>query len=205
MNLLVKLKQLITVQNFKGQLVLAITFAIVVASVLSTLVITKLSSQAISENLLERALRVTEIFAEQAVLGLLVDDASNLEGAVETILQFPDVVAVGVYNIDKNPLLERGAEGKVITPERWVQETELVRQTEGAWYLAAPVFYIQESEAAFFIDISEPELLGHVSVVMNKSSLNSLVQGIRNVNIIITFNLALILMLVLLSITHRVN
>ena len=205
MKFLVKLKQIITVRNFRGQLILAITLAIIITSVLSTFVITKSSSHAISDNLLEKALRVTEVFAEQTVLGLLLAEAGNLEGAVETILQFPDIVAVGVYNIDGTALLERGPEGKIIKPEKWVSATELVRQTEGAWYLSAPVFYIQESEDAFFIDRSEAELLGHVSVVMNKSSLNSLVLGIRDINIIITFVLALILMLVLLSVTQRVT
>ena len=205
MQILVKLKQFFTIQDFKNQLVLAITIAILLTSIISTFVITKSSSLAISENLLERAFKVTDFFSEQAILGLLVANADNLERAVETTLQFPDVVAVGVYNLDKTTLLERGNYEGSTRPEKWALNTELVRQTVDAWYLVAPVFYEQESEDMFVIPNSEPQLLGYVSVVMNKSSLNSLVGGVRNINIITTFVLTLIMIFVLLSVTQRVT
>jgi CheY-like chemotaxis protein/HPt (histidine-containing phosphotransfer) domain-containing protein len=204
-NFLRKIKQLMTVQDFKKQLVAAIAIAIIVSSVLSTLVITRLSSSAISENLSEKGKKITEVFADQTILGLLVGDASNVEDAVQAILQFPDVAGVGIYDINRMALLERSLTTSISNLGSLPTNAELISQTSDAWHFFAPVFYTQESEDDFYIEESIPELLGYVVVEMHKSSLNNLVEGIRNVNIIITLLLAMMLMLVLLSVTQRIT
>ena len=155
------------------------------------------------KNLLEEGIKITETFASQSVLGLLVSNVENVEDSVNTILNFPGVEGIGIYDVNKKSLVERGKR-VLIGDDLWALNSKLVKETDLAWYFVSPVYYIQEEEDPFG-EAAAPELLGYVRVVQSKESLNSLVGNIRGVNLFISLGLAAALMILLMIITRRLT
>ena len=205
MSFLKLIKKKFIPEDFRRQLVMVLVGGIISTAIISTFFISEFTSNAVSENLLEEGKKITETFASQSILGLLVSNVENVEDSVNAVLNFPSVQGVGIYDLEKNPLVERGkdtfAEGEV----RWSDQVELIKETENAWYFVAPVYYLHEAGEDVFEESSEPELLGHVRVIQSKDALNTLINNIRNVNIFISLALAAALMVLLLLITQRVT
>ncbi|MFK7795696.1 MAG: EAL domain-containing protein [Gammaproteobacteria bacterium] len=191
--------------DFRRQLVMVLMGGIISTAIISTFFISEFTSSAVSKNLLEEGKKITETFASQSILGLLVSNVENIEDSVTAILNFPGVEGIGVYDLNKKPLVERGKDTLTTGQLVWGDEVGLVKETEEAWYFVAPVYYIQESEDDAFHEEVLPELLGHVSVVQSKEGLQLLISKIRKVNIIISLGLAVALMMLLLMITRRVT
>ena len=168
MNIFRTLRKTFIPDDFRRQLVLVLVYGVISTAVISTFVISQFTSSAVSKNLLEEGLKITETFASQSVLGLLVSNVENVEDSVNTILNFPGVEGVGIYDVAKKPLVERGNEFETIASE-WSVETKLIKETNTAWHFVSPVYYIQEEDP--FGESVDPELLGYVRVVQSKESL----------------------------------
>ncbi len=196
------IRRILIPDDFRRQLVLVLVYGVISTAVISTFVISQFTSRAVSKNLLEEGVKITETFASQSVLGLLVSNVENVEDSVNTILNFPGVESVGIYDINKKPLVERGSE---ITAgsDLWSLEAKLVKETDLAWYFVSPVYYIQDEDP--FGESADPELLGYVKVVQSKDTLNALVSNIRGVNLFISLGLAAALMVLLMIITRRLT
>ncbi len=205
MKLLSIIKKLLIPTDFRRQLVMMLVGGVISTAVISTFVISQFTSNAVSKNLLEEGKKITETFASQSILGLLVSNVENVEDSVTAILNFPGVEGVGVFDLEKKALVERGKDTVIPGGAIWTDDVNLVKETEDDWYFVAPVFYIQELEEDAFDEVAEPELLGYVRVVQSKSGLNNLISKIRKVNIVISLFLAAALMVLLLMITQRVT
>ena len=205
MNLLTNLKNIITPADFRRQLVVVLIGGVISTAVISTFFISEFTSSAVSKNLLEEGKKITETFASQSILGLLVSNVENVEDSVQAILKFPNIEGVGVYHLDKTPLVEKGENTLATDQSMWREEVGLVKETTDAWYFMAPVFYVQEASEDIFHEEEEPELLGYVRVVQSKAGLALLISKIRKVNIFVSLALAAALMLVLLMLTQRVT
>ncbi|MFK8028227.1 MAG: EAL domain-containing protein [Gammaproteobacteria bacterium] len=205
MKFLNHLKRLFLPTDFRRQLVVVLVGGVIFTAVISTFAISEFTSNAVSKNLLEEGKKITETFASQSILGLLVSNVENVEDSVTAILNFPGVEGVGVYDLEKKALVERGKETIIPGEAVWTDDVKLVKETEDDWYFVAPVYYIQELEEDLFDEVAEPELLGYVRMVQSKSGLQLLVSQIRKVNIIISLCLAVALMVLLLMITQRVT
>ncbi len=205
MDILKIIKKILIPGDFRRQLVMVLVGGIIVTAIISTFFISQFISKAVSKNLLEEGMQITDTFASQSILGLLVSNVDNVEDSVTTILNFPGVQGVGIYDLEKISLVERGestfSEGEAI----WPDQVELINETDQAWYFVAPVFYQHESDEDSFEVETEPELLGYVRMVQSKKALNELITSIRNVNITISLLLAAALMVLLLLITQRVT
>ncbi len=178
---------------------------VIAMAIISTFFISSFTSNAVSKNLLEEGKKITETFASQSILGLLVSNVDNIEDSVTAVLSFPGVEGLGIYDLNKKPLVERGKSTFTSAEASWSDEVQLVEETQQAWYIVAPVYYIHEAEEDFFDQAAEPELLGHVRIVQSKESLTTLINDIRKVNILISLVLAAVLMMILLFITKRVT
>jgi len=205
MSLINAIKNKFIPRDFRRQLVMVLVGGIISTAIISTFFISEFTSNAVSKNLLEEGKKITETFASQSILGLLVSNVENVEDSVTAILNFPGVQGVGIYDLHKNPLVERGKDTFTGNNPQWSDETKLVKETEQAWYFVAPVYYLHESEEDVFEENIEPELLGYVRVIQSKEGLNTLISNIRNANIIISLVLAAALMILLLLITQRVT
>ena len=205
MSLLTFIKTTIIPADFRRQLVMVLVGGVISTAIISTFFISQFTSSAVSKNLLEEGRKITETFASQSILGLLVSNVENVEDSVTAILKFPGVEGVGVYDLEKKPLVERGKNTIIAGEATWSDEAAVVKETDEDWYFVAPVYYIQEYEEDSFELEAQPELLGYVRIVQSKEGLNSLISKIRKVNIIISLCLAAALMVLLLMITQRVT
>ncbi len=198
------IKAIVIPPDFRRQLLMALVGVIISTAVISTFFISEFTSNAVSENLLEKGKKVTETFASQTILGLLVSNVENVEDSVAAILNFPDVRGVGVYDTEKKPLIEKG-QNTLPSEGGWSNEVDLIKETEQDWYFVAPVYYLHETDEDAFDEEPAPELLGYVRVVQSKAALHSLISRIGKVNILISLGLSMVLMVILLMITRRVT
>ena len=205
MSIFKAVKSIVIPGDFRRQLVMVLVGGIISTAIISTFFISEFTSNAVSKDLLEEGKKITETFASQSILGLLVSNVENVEDSVTAILNFPGVEGVGIYDLEKKSLVERGKDTLASDNAAWSDEVSLVKETEHAWYFVAPVYYHQESEEDSFEEVAEPELLGHVRIIQSKEGLNVLVSKIRKVNIAISLGLAAALMILLLLITRRVT
>ena len=191
--------------GFRGQLAIALVLGIISTAVISTFVVSNHSSNVISKYLANEGKKITETFANQSVLGLLIGNSENVQNLIATTLNFPHVEGVGIYFADRTPLVEEGKSTLTTINESWANEPALLSETNDAWYFIAPVFSNEEAADNPFIDDVKPELLGYVRIVKSKSALQDLLGNIRKINIMISLGLSVALMLLLLSITQTVT
>ena len=199
------LKKLIIPSDFRRQLAYALVVGIISTAIISTFVVSEYSSKIVSNNLANEGKKITETFASQSTLGLLIGSIENVEDAVTATLNFPNVEGVGIYYPNRKPLIERGKSTLAEDVMLWKNETDLIRETEDAWYFIAPVYSKPDILDEPFAEDLTPELLGYVRIVKSKAALKTLVGNVRKVNVMISLGLAATLMLLLLSITQRVT
>ena len=199
------LKRVFIPSDFRRQLAIALVVGIISTAMISTFVVSEYSSNIVSKNLADEGKKITETFASQSTLGLLIGNKENVEDAVTATLNFPNVKGVGIYYANRKPLVERGQATLASDKALWSNEVDLIKETEHAWYFIAPVYSKPDVEDDPFAEDLEPELLGYVRIVKSKSALKSLVSNVRKVNVMISLGLAATLMLLLLSITQRVT
>ena len=205
MQLLNLLRKLIIPSDFRRQLAYALVIGIISTAVISTFVVSEYSSKIVSKNLANEGKKITETFASQSTLGLLIGNVENVEDAVTATLNFPNVEGVGIYYPNRNPLVERGKSTLANDVTLWKNETDVIKETDYAWYFIAPVYSKPDINDEPFAEDLSPELLGYVRIVKSKSALKALVGNVRKVNVMISLGLAATLMLLLLSITQRVT
>ena len=191
--------------DFRRQLAFALVVGIISTAVISTFVVSEYSSKIVSKNLANEGKKITETFASQSTLGLLIGSVENIEDAVTATLNFPNVEGIGIYYANRKPLVERGQSTLATDVTLWKNETDLIKETDAAWYFIAPVYSKPDISDEPFAEELTPELLGYVRIVKSKAALKSLVGNVRKVNVMISLGLAATLMLLLLSITQRVT
>lgn len=205
MSLIRFLKKILVPSDFRGQLAFALVVGIISTAVISTFVVSEYSSKIVSKNLASEGKKITETFASQSTLGLLIGNVENIEDAVTATLNFPNVEGIGIYYANRKPLVERGKSTLATDVTLWKNETDLIKETDAAWYFIAPVYSKPDISDEPFAEELTPELLGYVRIVKSKAALKSLVGNVRKVNVMISLGLAATLMLLLLSITQRVT
>ena len=128
---------------------------------------------------------------------------------VQAIKNFPDVKGVGIYDPEKKPLIEDGENTIPEDANVWPNETELIKETDSAWYFVSPVFARGTdptiAESPFIEESAEKELLGYVRVYVSKNTLHDLEKSIFQVNVFVSILLSGILVFLLLAITDRVT
>ncbi len=196
--------------SFHHQLAATFATGILCLALLSSVAISTLSNRTIRAKLIEQGLRATESLAEQSTLALLYLSTDNVEEPVQTVLGFPDVVGVGVYDLAHKPLL---VQGQNPTPSDsalvWPSQLQLDTESFDAWYFVAPVYVRQNRErqdSPFRADSGKPEeLIGFVRVKMSKETLRTVAGNILKTNLAVSIGFALVLLLLLLAITKRLT
>lgn len=201
------IKNLLIPSDFRQQLAVAVVYSVLLIAVISTFAILRFTSGAVSENMLEEGRQVAESFADQSVFPLLIGDAESAEDSLNTVFDFPGVEGVGVYDLNKKVLIERGKSTFAHDSAGWTVTSGLAGETKNVWYFVAPVYYVHEQDehAGESGQQPESELIGYVRVMQSKETLNSLIGAIRNVNIVISLLLAATLIYLLLTITRRMT
>ncbi|MEM7304368.1 MAG: EAL domain-containing protein [Pseudomonadota bacterium] len=205
MNIVKQLKSIFLPSDFRRQLLSVLIIGILFTTFISTFFISGFTSKAVSEYLLLQGKNITENFASQTILGLLVGNPDNIDQAINATLNLPDIEGLGVYDASRKPLVELGKGTLDEDYALWDTNSDVVKETEDDWYFVAPVYYMPEFEEGFYDEVIEKELIGYVRVVQSKASLNQLVASIRNANLLISLTLAVAVLVLLLLVTQQVT
>ncbi len=198
--------------DFRQQLTLVFIVGVVVLAVVTSLAVSRISTDSVRDQMLQQGIQVTESFAKQSKLAVLYRSADNATEAIQATLGFPNVIATGIYNHDGEILVENGEIASLGNVNfNAVSQDTAVLWTERAdnWQFVAPIFAgaAEESESPFEIENAgvKPELEGYVAVVIGNSALEEMADKILQGNITVSLGIAVILLLGLLSLSNRVT
>lgn len=196
--------------TFRRQLSYMIALGILLLALFSSLVGSWQSNERVRRNLIEQGQHITENLAHQSTLALITASADNAAEAANATLAFPGVVNVEIRDIQGRVLLALGNASQAKLPDMSkpgdIEKKSIVLDDENsrAWRFVSPV-YTQPSESPFDAQPSEPELLGHVAVVMSKAALAQTTQDIFTTNLIISFSFALAFLFLIRFLTNRMT
>ncbi len=201
--------------SFRTLLLITTAIGLLALAFTSSLATAWVTSQRTRDLLLAQGTQITGSLARQSVLALLYQSGDNAQEAVRATLAFPDVRYVALLDQRGQILYQRGS-GPAAVPTAWeLAETSisdgplLIREDGEAWHFVAPVYTHSGEDGAvpaYAMDQPTPgELLGHVYVVVAKSGLHSIQAKVFTNNILISFGVALLLLLASQSLLNRLT
>jgi diguanylate cyclase (GGDEF)-like protein len=197
--------------GFRRQLTFTVTAAILCLALVSSVVSSLEASRRLRAHLVEAGQLVSANLARQSTLALLFQAPDNARDAVATTLAYPDVLQVDIYNQASQVLVTQVKPGTEPYPPMASTELHallregLIDETRTAWVFEAPVFNSATEQSPFNVQEEKPRLLGHVRVVIAKTTLNRLVNYLLGANLAITFSIAAILLMLLNILTRRMT
>jgi diguanylate cyclase (GGDEF)-like protein/PAS domain S-box-containing protein len=192
--------------TFQRQLGITVALGMLFLALLSSIVGSWQVNERVRHGLIEQGQRITENLARQSSLALIYSSADNATEAVNATMAFPGVIGVEIRHNNGNILLARGDNNSVKFFDQTVQTDGLQAaamldaESISAWHFAAPV-YSQPSAESPFNDTAQPELLGHVSVVMSKVALTRMTSDIFITNLATSFSFALLFLFLIRALT----
>lgn len=194
--------------GFRQQLALTFSLGIICLSITSSLLLSSIASRSIYDQLKQQGLQITDALAQQSTLALLYQSHDNAKDAASATLAFPDIIGVAIYTQDHRQLFAEASSVIDNRHSRPLPDQSEWTENSQAWFFTAPVYtgqQIGEQDSPFSTDVQPQELIGYVQVTMSKSTLSALSQEILLTNLMIASALALVLLMLLLSITNRVT
>ncbi len=194
--------------GFRQQLALIFIAGILLASLISSIAITWLSGQTIRDRFVFEGHQTAETLAAQSTLALLLHSPENVQEYVEAVLSSPDIVAIAVHDSDRSPLLTAGMINRLddytdTIPPR----TLMIEDSNRQWRFISPVYTTpsMDEDSPFTVNPGQPELIGHVQLVMGKETMHALTGDLLKTNIMVSSVLAAALLAALLLLTRRVT
>lgn len=195
--------------SFQQQLTVTFLFGLLIMSLLSSIGISTLSYRIVRDKWIAQGRQSTEAFAAQSTLALLYASKENVEEPARRFLSFPDVRGVAVYNVAREPLLERGEPiSAADNGSQWPESSPLTKETDQAWYFTAPVFAhsgTEQEASPFEAQTPEPELIGYVRMAIGKQSLNVMKKKILWTTLMVSGGSAMLFLLYLLAMSRRLT
>ncbi len=196
--------------GFRRQLAVAFTLVSVCLGIVLSVSMSSLSSWKVREIMIDEARQITAMFARQSTFALLYDSKKGAKIPIEAILDFPGVRGLALYDSERQLLYSDGIDNTVNSDNggHWPADLELEQETVDAWFFVAPV-YVPDSMknmGSAITDVgSDNKLIGFVRLVMSKDALRAMERDILWRNLLVSFVLAGILLLVLLLVLRRVT
>ena len=197
--------------TFQRQLGITVTLGIIFLALSSSLVGSWQSKERIRVNLLEQGQRITESLGRQSALALIYSSPENVEDAVNATLAFPGVIGLEIRDANQRILLKRGElDETAFSVGTQSKQTDsgaaLDSESPNAWRFAAPVYsQPADTDSPFDVMPVVPELLGQVFVVISKAALRQTTTDIFVTNIITSISFALVFLLLIRFLTHRMT
>ncbi len=217
--------------RFQHQLSIIFSAGILILALAATFVISKVSTDAMRERIVDESYQLTQAFAEQSTLALLYQSEDSAAEVTKIFLSFPDVV--GAKILEKNMALLHASGHHntdninfLATPQTPV----LLSEDSDAWTFIAPVYtQFSKQPLAGYQDIDslggdfdenqigdlvldsasdadpDRETVGYVKLFVGKDSLKRIAGRIFWYNLSVSIGLAFVLLLILLAITQRLT
>lgn len=194
--------------SFKRQLLVIFTLGFILLTVTSTLILTKISGNAVEKRLIEEGLKLTGTYSAQSTLALLYGSPEVARETSETIMTFPDILGAEILDTNLLPIGSAGEKLKIVKKEHMLsKEAMLIAENEHYWEFFAPAYtgISEKSPSPFEEEVTEKELLGYVHMTMSKQVLQSMQQNILQYNLIVSAVLSALILTILLIITNNVT
>ncbi len=196
--------------GFRQQLILTFSIGIIIMAILTSLALSKLSTHELRKRLMDEGYQNTEMLAAQSTLALLYQSADNVQNIAEAILAYPDVIGIGIFTINKQPLLMLGDKSDISRLyDVNTNRAKIISETDNAWHFAGPVhankLNPKESDSPFESEPTNPKILGYVHIAIGKRTLNQLSKNIYITNLSVSAILAVILVFILSLLTTRIT
>ncbi len=192
--------------SFRQQLLVFFSLGILVMLGITSYIQYLTAETTLREKQIEQGIKLSQTFAGQSVLALIFDTETNSAEAVNTILEFPDVVAAEIFRYDHSLLTFAGEEKyRIDQTFHLVNEAQLHFENDLSWYFVAPVIQPVE-EGNPFEDIDQAdELIGFVRIAMSKDSLNASAREHLLNNITTSVSLGFIFVLFLMWLSNKLT
>ena len=193
--------------RFSQQLVLTLALGIAILTAIASVVSSHLSTRSLKTHLLEQGHQAVQAFASQSTLALLYESADNAHDAAKTMLAFPDINGVVIYDARRRILLSEGMEtpSDLLQPE-WPEQAVLELEDEQAWYLLTRVYSQNIDEVSpFHASNLQKELLGYAGIVFSKQQLHALQEEMILFNVVVSGIVAILLLVLIYIITRRLT
>ncbi|MDO9053910.1 MAG: EAL domain-containing protein [Gallionella sp.] len=193
--------------TFSRQIGITVTLGILALALFSSVAGSWQVNKRMRDSLIEQGQQITENLARQSALALIYASADNATEAVNIAMAFPGIIGVEIRDVNGRVLLARGNANFAEFLEQSGQTNGLqasaILSTESSesWRFAAPV-YSQPSAGSPFGEVTTPEFLGNVSVVMSKADLSRRTADIFISNLFTSFFFALIFLLLIRYLTR---
>jgi len=192
--------------SFRGQLLLSIAIGVLLLAIISTITNVNFSTQDVRNRLIDEGHQATETLAAQSPLALIFQSSENIEYFAKALLAYPDILGLGIYDINNKSLLLMGeSNSRLDVPKSWPENTRLIHEDEHAWYFASTVYSDASNgdaiDSPFSSYINKKEPIGYVQVTMGKQALTVLSRNILKNNLIVSTIIAVLLLLILNYIT----
>lgn len=194
--------------SFSSQLMIIFSIGLLMLTAISTVVISSLSSQGVRTRLVEEGLSLTGTFAVRSTLALLYESKETARETTDTFMTFPDIVGVEILDVHFNTL---GSEGLILDPlteeQRQLQELKLLVDHDERWEFFSPVFtgIVDSAEDPFGQVATSREVIGYVRLAMSQQTLKQMEADILKYNLAVSTAMAVVLLLILRTITARVT
>ncbi|MBQ0719663.1 MAG: EAL domain-containing protein [Gammaproteobacteria bacterium] len=202
-------KKLLNLQ-FSQQLIIIFTIAVILMSTLVSYAVGRTSNNILKQQMRAQGLQITQTFTSQSKLALLYMSEYAAQDAVKSIAGFPDIEVIRLQAAD-GTVLYNSREIHKNTTEATIDTGSAIKvfEDESEWIFSAPVF----SEAGFdeeFTDIYQDTqevdtLLGYVTLSMSKKTLHLMQRGTYQTSFIVTFAIAILIIVTLFRISRRVT
>ncbi|WP_225984573.1 EAL domain-containing protein [Noviherbaspirillum aerium] len=189
--------------GFRRQLTVVVSAAILGLALFSSLMNSWEASRRMEDYMVEQGQRIAENLARQSILALLYRSPDNVREGIAATLAFPDVLQVEITDTTGASLHAQSKPGVTVKAIA-AQEARVLKapsmhavlagDTSGEWYFSAPVYGGQADSSPFEMQEREPQLLGHVHVVVGKGTHNRLVASLLVGNLAITLSFAAVLL-----------
>ncbi len=192
--------------SFRQLLILTFSIGIFILVLGSTLITSYLSSKPVEQNLIKEGKNLTEMFAVQSRPALLYNSHSTAKITGNAIMQFPDIIAVGIFDTKYQPLYTTGNQtNPVVDARSWPNQLTLDFETSDAWNFIAPVFLAVPlaNNSDLSTNHKPAKLLGYVRLRVGKQALKQMKNDILHYNFMVSIILAMALLLILLAISRH--
>jgi diguanylate cyclase (GGDEF)-like protein len=194
--------------QFRHQLGVIFVVGIIVLTLITSFVVSKVSTVIITKQQIQQGLQVTESLASQSELALLYQSAESARDIAESAINFPEVKGIRIETEKREELYQLGDNyPDTVFISAGIEAPTLIAENNSYWLFSAPVRSTQDYDNQLNIlpDDMESFLLGHITVLVGKDTQLLMQRGILRSNLAISIGLAGILLVLILMIARRVT
>ena len=192
--------------NFRQQLAVAVIAGVLILAVVTSLTVSRTTTETVRDRLYEQGRQLTQAFAKQADFALVSSTEDFAKNAVNLVVGYDNVKAAAIYHFTGESYYSGGNRGLLQSYPfgNLADQVKLALDGED-WHFIAPVFSEDDSMVGFEEDEPTRELSGYVAVVIDKKVLREMRRYILRNNTLVSLGMAVLLLFGLLALAGKIT